>query len=169
MAADLFSLYALDNIGSWMKAWIRDYERAARTVSEENDDIMENGVLPKTPDVADGYVGYTVQQYVTKNTGGHLRSVNAYDRYRRQIPERAESLEQYRAERADDLDLGVVPNMFSMIPLAQAKHAPIADLTTADGVRGAQVNQQARYVKRLNEIGVRLAENLGLPPQRDDE
>jgi cellulose biosynthesis protein BcsQ len=169
MAADLFSLYALDNIGAWMKAWIRDYERAARTIAEENEDILEGGVLPQSPDVADGYVGYTVQQYVTKNTGGHLRSVNAYDRYRKQIPERAESLEVYRAEDADELDLGVVPNMFSMIPLAQAKHAPIADLTTADGVRGAQVNQQGRYVKRLKEIGFRLAENLGFPHQRNDE
>jgi cellulose biosynthesis protein BcsQ len=169
MAADLFSLYALDNIGAWMKAWMRDYERAARAIAEDNDDILEGGVLPRSPGVAEGYVGYTVQQYVTKNTGGHLRSVNAYDRYRKQIPERAESLEDYRAKYAEELDLGVVPNMFSMIPLAQARHAPIADLTPADGVRGAQVNQQGRYVKRLNEIGTRLAENLGLTHSVHDE
>jgi hypothetical protein len=72
------------------------------------------------------------------------------------------TLDAFRASSAADLDLGVVPNMFSMVPLAQAKHAPVADLTPADGVRGAQTSQQARYVERLNEIGERLARNLGL-------
>ena len=162
MAADMFSLYALDNIGAWIKGWLRDYERSARTISEEHDDeFIEHG-LPAAAPIASGYIGYTVQQYVTKNTGGTYRAVNAYDRYRKQIPERAQGLKEYQSSTAKDLDLGLVPNMFSMVPLAQAKHAPIADLTPADGVRGAQVRQHQRYVARLMEIGERLVTNLGI-------
>ncbi|PRY15378.1 ParA family protein [Pseudosporangium ferrugineum] len=162
MSADLFSLYALDNIGTWIKSWVRDYERSAKTIREEHDDDFVEGGLPETLPVASGYLGYTVQQYVTKNTGGQLRAVNAYDRYRRQIPERAQVLAEYQAPSVVDLNIGLVPNMFSMVPLAQAQHAPISDLTPADGVRGAQVSQHKRYVARLREIGQRLAENLGI-------
>lgn len=49
-----------------------------------------------------------------------------------------------------------------MVPLAQACHAPIAALRPADGVRGAQVSQHSRYVERLEEIGARLARNVGV-------
>lgn len=162
MAADLFSLYALDNISTWMKAWARDYTRAINSLEDVNDDLGLTQTVPREPSILSGYSGYTVQQYVTKNTGGKLRAVNAYDRYRKQIPERAMTLAAFRSPSAAELDLGVVPNMFSMVPLAQAKHAPVADLTPSDGVRGAQTSQQARYVERLDEIGERLARNLGL-------
>lgn len=161
MAADLFSLYALDNIGDWIKAWARDYRRGYQSIAEaeiELDDVD----LPDEPSVLSGFVGYTVQQYVTKAMGGASRSVNAYERYRRQIPERAETLTGLAFPKVTEPDLGVVPNMFSMIPLAQAVHAPIRELTTRDGLRGAQVSQQERYVERLEQIASRLMENLGV-------
>lgn len=59
-------------------------------------------------------------------------------------------------------ELGVVPNMFSMIPMAQTAHAPIADLTPADGVRGAQVTQQKRYIEQLTSMFDRLKTNVAL-------
>lgn len=170
-AADLFSLYALDNIGDWMKAWTRDYRRGHVALEDQEEfDLLELG-LSATPEVAQGYLGYTVQQYVTKNTGGRLRSVNAYDRYRRQVPERARSLAymQFHPEADLDLDLGLVPNMFSMVPLAQSVHAPIRELSTTDGLRGAQVTQQKKYVDRLSRIASRLVENTGLIVQDHDK
>jgi cellulose biosynthesis protein BcsQ len=162
MAADLFSLYALDNIGDWIKAWSRDYERGYSSVTQNLDDDMSLSEFPTEPRVAKGFIGYTVQQYVTKAMRGGSRSVNAYERYRRQIPDRAESLKSFSYPSAYDHDLGVVPNMFSMIPLAQAVHAPIRELTTSDGLRGAQVSQQERYAARLEEIAKRLISNIGL-------
>jgi cellulose biosynthesis protein BcsQ len=162
MAADLFSLYALDNISEWISSWTKDYLRGYASLIERQEyDPAEYGIR-STPRTAGAFAGYTVQQYVTKNTGGQLRSVNAYDRYRRQIPDRVEALSGLRADDVIDLDLGLVPNMFSMVPLAQAVHAPISELRTSDGVRGAQVSQQARYAEKLSEIGARVAENIGL-------
>lgn len=163
MAADLFSLYALDNISTWIKGWSRDYNRAVEGLQDIGDetDLLENTLPSKLP-ILSGYVGYTVQQYVTKTAGGNLRAVQSYDRYKNQIPERAINLADFRATTAENLDLGVVPNMFSMIPLAQSKHAPVADLTQSDGLRGSQPSQQSKYVRRLDEIGERLTINLGL-------
>lgn len=162
MAADLFSLYALDNISDWIAAWRRDYERGFVSLVERNEfDPQDYDLTPK-PSVDNAFAGYTVQQYVTKTMAGGYRGVNAYDRYKRQIPERAEALTALRYRAAEEPNLGVVPNMFSMVPLAQAAHAPIWDLTPSDGLRGAQISQQARYSGALEEIARRLMQNIGL-------
>lgn len=162
MAADLFSLYALDNISDWIKSWTKEYLRGYDSLVEGGEAQPEDWGIGQSPRTSTAFAGFTVQQYVTKNMGGKFRTVNAYDRYRRQIPERAEALIEFLAPDVSDLDLGVVPNMFSMVPLAQTAHAPISDLKTSDGLRGAQVSQQARYAEQLEGIAQRLLENLGL-------
>jgi hypothetical protein len=111
------------------------------------------------------YIGYTIQQYVTKASRGELRDLNAYDRYKRQIPAKARRLASVVGSprisgSTGQLDLGIVPHMFAMVPLAQAHHAPIATLTQADGLRGAQFSQQSRYAEQLDEIGHRLFKRL---------
>lgn len=164
MAADLFSLYALDNISEWIRAWTKDYQRGYESVRDRGEIDPEDACLrlTPTPRVSRGWIGYTVQQYVTKAMGGGSRTVNAYEKYRRQVPGRAEALATISYPSARNHNLGVVPNMFSMVPLAQAAHAPIRELTPSDGVRGAQGNQQRRYVQRLEEIAEKLIRNTGL-------
>jgi cellulose biosynthesis protein BcsQ len=160
MAADLFSLYALDNISDWIRAWIRDYYRGYEALSSSSDESLEDFGITSHPRVISAFCGYTVQQYVTKNMGGTYRKVNAYDRYKEQIPERAEALAELVTPGVENLDLGIIPNMFSMIPLAQAAHSPISDLKIKDGLRGAQANQQKRYAEKLEAIAENLIDNL---------
>lgn len=160
VAADLFSLYALENIGDWVSGWIEEYENArSRLASQMN---LENYDVPPQLPVAKGWSGYSVQQYVAKTSGGKIRGVQSYERYRKQIPERASRLQGLAVPTISYSELGIVPNMFSMVPLAQTAHAPIADLRPVDGVRGAQVTQQARYVEQLSEMFGRLTANLAL-------
>lgn len=161
VAPDLFSLYALENIGDWLDGWIteyKDYEGRLQASAEELADYKISSSLP----VARGWAGYSVQQYVAKTTGGKVRGVQAYDRYKKEIPNRAAKLKEFEARSLQTRELGVVPNMFSMIPMAQAAHAPIANLTTDDGVRGAQVTQQKRYDEQLTEMFERLRTNVAL-------
>ena len=169
-AADLFSLYALDNIAKWSQLWGRRYREAIERVQEEfSDDFVEE------VDIADGsntrYLGYTIQQYVSKSSSGTRRSVRSHDYYRDQIPPRAHTLD--KALGGDgashgSLDLGTVPHMFSMVPLAQSRHAPISSLEYADGLRGAQISQQASYAQQLDAIGERLAVALHSRPDDED-
>lgn len=162
MSADLFSLYALDNISEWITAWGRDYTDAVAKVMRDNAGIPALADLPPASGIEEAFVGYTVQQYVTRRSGDEFRSVAAYDQFLTQIPERAELLTRFRAGTVGDPALGIVPNMFSMVPLAQNAHAPIFDLTTKDGVRGAQVSQHRSYSEQLDRIGASLAANAGL-------
>lgn len=161
VAADLFSLYALENIGEWFRSWLREYQtNYARLVEKEAD--LSAFDIPAVPPVGRGWAGYSVQQYVTKTTGGRMRQIEAYDRYRREIPKKASLLDALQVPGLKSKDLGIVPNMFSMVPLAQAAHAPVADLSLQDGLRGAQVGQRDRYAEKLEDMFDKLTENLGL-------
>ncbi|WP_146338723.1 ParA family protein [Nesterenkonia sp. NBAIMH1] len=161
MAADLFSLYALKNIGEWMHRWIAEYTDSMHRALEGNATSQRLRKLPQTPEVQEGYLGYTVQQYMAKKTNGEYRPTVAYDRFKSQIPDHAMALKNISAGEMD-YDLGIVPNMFAMVPLAQAVHAPIRALVPSDGVRGAQNYQKQRYTESLDQIFRRIAENAGL-------
>jgi hypothetical protein len=116
--------------------------------------------LPEELPIRKGFLGYTVQQYVTRASGGERRAVKAYDQHRAQIPQHADRLVELSSYESEDLELGTIPNMFAMIPLAQAVHAPIVSLTTSDGLRGAQVSQQGRYAEQLEEIFNKISTRL---------
>ncbi|ADB50445.1 Cobyrinic acid ac-diamide synthase [Conexibacter woesei DSM 14684] len=151
MAPDLFSLYALENITGWFERWIKEYDGGRVGAQEELEAIGYELKIPDPLPIQHGFVGYTVQQYVSRSSGGEVRQTEAYEQHRREIPKRARSLS--RLSRLDGSpDLGTVPNMFSMIPLAQSCHSPIAGLQKEDGLRGAQISQQQRYVDQLQEV-----------------
>ena len=162
VAADLFSLYALENIGEWIKEWVKEYEDSMSRTREKNPTAKTLLGLPATADLQTGYIGYSIQQYVARKSGGEIRPTAAYDRYKAQIPDRASQLKELSAADATSFELGVVPNMFSMVALAQNSHAPIAALEPRDGVRGAQGYQQARYAEDLNVIFAKIAANMGV-------
>lgn len=161
-SADMFSVFAIDNIRTWIKAWGRKYRNGVELVAENfNDDIRD--AVPG--DIASmrvaRYLGFTIQQYVTKAMqNGERRGTNAYDTYRRQIPKKAAQLAEETGVSGAELDLGVVPYMFAMVPLAQASHSPISTLTSEDGLRGAQFSQQEKYRLQLEEIGNKLLAEL---------
>jgi cellulose biosynthesis protein BcsQ len=161
VAADLFSLYALENIGEWLRSWLEEYRDSYKRLASKEPQTADYDLPAELP-IGHGWAGYSVQQYVAKTTGGKIRQVQAYDRYRNEIPDRAARLDEVQVPALAYKELGVVPNMFSMVPLAQNAHAPIDNLTPADGVRGAQVTQQRRYVEQLNDVFSRLTTNLGL-------
>lgn len=163
MAADLFSLYALDNIATWFHRWLDGYRDARGAAITELEATGYEDLIPAELPIENGFVGYTVQQYVSRASGGNIRRVQAYDQHRDEIPMRAARLVELSAYGAGDLELGTVPNMFSMIPLAQSVHAPITSLTNDDGLRGAQVSQQQRYAVQLTAIFQGIAGRVGHP------
>jgi cellulose biosynthesis protein BcsQ len=159
MAPDLFSLYALDNITFWFQRWLAEYDLGRSQAQEALESIGFANVLPEPLPIRHGFIGYTVQQYVSRASGGEIRQIEAYDKHRRAIPKRAERLTEL-SQLTDNIELGTVPNMFSMIPLAQSRHAPIADLKREDGLRGAQFSQQERYGEQLEAIFATISQRV---------
>jgi hypothetical protein len=60
------------------------------------------------------------------------------------------------------VSLGDVPNLRSLVPLAQSANAPIAGLTAGDGLAGGQYSQQRKYADLIRAVGQRLYENCDL-------
>lgn len=156
--ADLFSLYALENIGTWLFEWATVFEKAAKEFNETN--IFDD--LQSALQIKNGWAGYTVQQYVSRKSSGVVRDIKSYDRYKAQIPDRAKGLEVFKSEHAKKLEIGIVPNMFSMIPMAQTAHSPIFKLEKNDGLRGGQPGQRDKYVEQLDAIFTNILVNTGL-------
>lgn len=156
MAPDLFSLYALENITAWFERWLAEYAHGRNQAQEELQDISYDLELPDPLPIRHGFVGYTIQQYVSRSSGGARRRTESYEQHRREIPARARALSELSGVTGD-VDLGTVPNMFSMIPLAQGCHAPIAGLRKDDGLRGAQISQHERYVEQLDNVFSRIS------------
>jgi hypothetical protein len=159
MAPDLFSLYALDNITTWFERWLTDYQHGRQDAQAELESIGYDFAVPDRLPIQHGFIGYTVQQYVSRSSGGEIRQTEAYEQHRREIPERAEALSELSGIPGS-IDLGTIPNMFSMIPLAQGCHSPISALSKEDGLRGAQISQQQRYVDQLDKVFVKMSRRV---------
>lgn len=158
--AGLFSLYALRNIGKWIKSWNNDYIRSRRQFVDTYSHKDWLQYIPDELGVSRGWLGYTIQQYTTKTDEGKLRKTRAYEHYKSRVPQSTIDLSTFSAPSASPAEIGIVPYMFSMIPLAQSRHAPISSLTFQDGLRGGQGNQKERYQADLEGIFSTLLDRI---------
>lgn len=165
MGCDIFSLIGIENIASWIEQWRRNYDQGYSRCKEDHGDALaryEGEVRPSSASMA-RFVGYTVQQYITKTIRDEKRATGAYEKILAQIPSQiSESLGAVIAEplTAQDVRLGDVPHMFSLVPLAQTAHAPIHSLTAKDGLSGGQYQQQRQYEEFISALAKSLIRNL---------
>lgn len=165
LGADTFSVVALRNIRTWFDSWSSTYVQSLALAKQAFGARVSNYSIQESVKVKQGFVGYTVQQYVTRTKQGVRRPTAAYERILDQIPnEIAATLGPYALPGAElsDLRLGDVPNLYSLIPLSQDVNAPIAALRSSDGLNGGQFAQQKDYESLMHSVGAALARNLGI-------
>lgn len=129
LAADLFSLQGLRNLGPSLRDWQTSWQNLA---------------LPRKPPMIDAPagtmrpLGYVVMQHAVRLD----RPVKAYDRWLRRIPgEFQRSVlgrsEPPATEGVDPYQLASVRHYRSLMPLAQDARKPMFDLRAADGALGS--------------------------------
>ncbi|CAO3355351.1 ParA family protein [Azospirillum palustre] len=165
MGCDIFSLIGIENIANWIDQWRNYYDQAyAQVMSRHEASLQEyGGQVRSTSSVMARFVGYTVQQYITKTIRDEKRATGAYEEILRKIPkEISDSLGPFIAPplSVGDLRLGDVPHMFSLVPLAQTAHTPIHKLTGRDGLSGGQYQQQRQYQEFIGALAESLMRNL---------
>jgi cellulose biosynthesis protein BcsQ len=161
LGADVFSLLGVRNIGDWMADWIQLYERGVTNC--ETAKLQQHEIVTNLP-VKNGYAGYTLQQYIAKSKKGVRRPTATFEKVIRHVPSEIErSLSPYLAPNltTDAAKLGDVPNMYSLIPLAQLANAPLNKLEASDGMVGSQFKQAEDYAAIYKSFASRLAENIG--------
>lgn len=164
MGADIFSVVGIRNIAEWIDNWVSVYATGLTLCSTRHPDALQNFKIDPSGRTSARFVGYTVQQYITKSKQGVRRPTHAFESILNGIPAEVESslgpftLDELAIEA---LRLGDVPNMFSLIPLAQSVNAPIAALQSSDGLAGGQYQQQSNYLHTIQSVSEALARNIG--------
>ena len=132
LAADLFSLQGLQNLGPTLRAWRADWEKRVGNWAQPSFELPAGAMQP---------AGYIVQQHMERLS----RPVKAYDKWAARIPSiyRSSVLdvspENVKPE-ADTFCLARLKHYRSLVPMAQEVRKPIFQLTSADGAIGSHSN-----------------------------
>ncbi len=165
MGCDIFSLIGIENIADWIAQWRNYYDQAYAQVISRHETTLDEYAreVRASSGLMARFVGYTVQQYITKTIREEKRATGAYEAILKKIPSQiATSLGPFVAPRLtiDETRLGDVPHMFSLVPLAQTAHTPIHKLTGREGLSGGQYQQQRQYQEFIGNLTTSLMRNL---------
>lgn len=159
LGADAFSLLGIRNISRWMTSWIEYYRIGLEQSERLNAGALERFSIPRDIPIEHGFIGYTLQQYIAKAKEGERRPTKAYERILSDVPQEVDSfLSSFKQKGSTrSLHLGDVPNLYSLIPLAQSVNAPIIALKARDGLVGSQFNQSAKYKEIIGDLAAEIA------------
>lgn len=172
MGCDIFSLIGIENIAAWLQDWQTLYFQGLDLCRRNYDQEIPKYSIKTSHEQMCKFVGYTVQQYITKTIRDERRATAAYEEILNSIPEKiAQSLNAMTAPnlKSEMLKLGDVPHMFSLVPLAQTAAAPIDLLIKRDGLSGGQYGQQAEYRKFIGALASSLLNNLKVVRERNSD
>ena len=165
MGADIFSILGIRNMAVWMEAWLKLYHNSLAICEERTPGRLAEYSIAADVAIESGYVGYTMQQYITKSKQGVRRPTKAYEAIISSVPDMVyDSLGHFFCPgmAKEDAKLGDVPHLYSLIPLAQSVSAPILRLESSDGLVGAQYQQREEYGEIISTISEEIYEHLEL-------
>ncbi len=168
MGCDVFSIMGIENISKWLTSWLTAYASSLSSYQSYEWDVnlSDYPVKTETKQIA-RFIGYTVQQYITKSIrGGERRPTAAYEKILKNIPGAiSKELGEFVPDNLDknNLRLGDVPNMFSLVPLAQKAISPIHGIESRDGLVGAQFSQKEKYTSFIGALAGSILSNVGMP------
>lgn len=163
MGCDIFSIMGIANISEWLRNWTRVYDRGLGASREQWGTELDDYAIRDFTESPLRFAGYTVQQYVAKSISGERRPTKAYEKILKRIPT---AISRHMAPYVDDsatadaLRLGDVPNMYSLVPLAQDNNVPIHGIESKDGLVGAQYSQKETYAGFVRNLTESILNNI---------
>ncbi|GAA4333800.1 AAA family ATPase [Pigmentiphaga soli] len=156
LAADLFSLQGLKNLGPTLYRWRTEWNKRLENWAAPSFELPAGRMQP---------LGYVVHQHSVRLS----RPVRAYDRWINRIPEefrhsvlREASPPAGLSPATDPLCIATLKHYRSLIPLSQEARKPVFELSVADGAIGshhAAVKEAYRDFERMaDEIISRVPE-----------
>lgn len=159
LAADLYSLQGLKNLGPTVRTWRQQWLRLQDLVSTD----VELPAGDMTP------AGYVVLQHAVRLD----RPVRAYGRWLERIPAvyreavLGETLSGRARERENDEHcLATLRNYRSLMPMAQDARKPMFDLRPADGAIGSHAQLAQTCADEFRGLAQRIADECDLEKPR---
>ncbi|MEM7067016.1 MAG: AAA family ATPase [Cyanobacteria bacterium P01_B01_bin.77] len=140
ISPDLFSIRGTENLGSKLETWRREWDQCNDAWSGEELPIPQG--RPK-------FLGYVVQQHNIRNNaagmtqGWQIFGNRVEQSVRQNIVDRLLPLDQVVVPSDDNYNLGMIPNLHSLIPYAMKARKPVYKCTSQDGLRGAHIRSAA--------------------------
>jgi cellulose biosynthesis protein BcsQ len=167
MGADIFSILGVKNIATWIARWLGLYRNSVQLCEERNPGRLKEYPVTLYPTIAQGYLGYTMQQYIAKSKEGERIPTARYENILKLVPPVIDECLMDFLKPGLNLEqakLGDVPHLYSLIPLGQSNAAPILELRSSDGLVGSQYRQRDDYEKIIRSVCERISANVGLKP-----
>lgn len=165
MGSDIFSILGIRNIQRWLADAIKTYEHGVARCEDLTPGALARYGIPQEPSIRSGFVGYTLNQYLTKSKGGERIPTDRYEEILKKVPQEIDKLNSHFGATSllvNESKLGDVPHMYSLIPLAQTRAAPIGELASRDGIVGSHYKMIENYEVRMREIAMNFIANTGL-------
>lgn len=160
---DIFSLLGIKNIAAWIKKWDWQYINSVKDGVIENPKAFEQYSIIQNTSHKHRFLGYSVQQYVSRQFKSGPRPVKSYDEIMKRIPGVVqESMQDLIGEglNPQEIELGHIPYLYSLVPMAQAAKVPMHALGYADGVIGNQYGQVKEFHTLMSNISEKLLQNV---------
>lgn len=155
MSTDIFSVKAIENIGLSLGTWRKKLNRALDDVSDRTDELEISDPSWKLQ-----FLGYLTQQYLTKTIRGKKQPVRAFEQIMKQMPKEIKKrlVDPFTnvPRPSGAFEIGSIPLLNSLVPLAQSANCPIFDLKSKDGVVGAHFSKVREYGEVIESIGDRF-------------
>lgn len=158
LAADLFSLQGLRNLGPTLTKWRAGWEDRVHRIGDAVGDLPTGRAVP---------VGYIALQHQERLS----RPIQAYVSWLERIPReyREYLLEESNFDspppiRNDDQCLALLRHYKSLIPLAQEARKPVFKLKSADGAIGSHATAVARAYDDFRSLAEKILASIGIEP-----
>lgn len=163
MGCDIFSIIGIRNIAHWLARWIDEYIGGVASCNKRHPGKIAEFKLQEELKISQGFIGYTLQQYITKSKEGIKRPTKAFEAILQQVPREIES--SFKGLYAhglttESLKLGDIPQLYSLIPLSQISNVPIFDMSASNGLVGSQFKQKKDYTALLKQISESIINNI---------
>jgi cellulose biosynthesis protein BcsQ len=156
LAADLFSLQGLENLGPTLRDWRKGWTKRINEAPKGSDISMPSGSM--TP------MGYIIMQHGFREG----RPVKAYVRWLKRIPTvyRSAVLGEDSSARpeldSDPYALAQLKHYRSLMPLAMEAHKAMFQLRPGDGAIGAHVEAVRKCYEDFLDLAKKIATPLGI-------
>lgn len=152
MSIDIFSIWAIKNIGEALRVWQTELQNGLRMA----EDPAELGDW-KTRRSRLTFLGYVTQQHKEKSEGGNPRVVEAYNTIRARLPAAVkEHFSTLYPPKGFEPHLGDIKHLASLAPKSQTLHTPMITVN----LRGSYTTTRKQARQIYNDLAVRFAENL---------
>lgn len=154
LAADLFSLQGLRNLGPALRNWRQDWKKRLDSWINPSFLLPRGNMQP---------VGYIIQQHGVRLD----RPVKAYDKWVSRIPEEYAKMLMEKEDTSpatclspeeDAHCLSAIRHYRSLVPMAQEVHKPIFKLTSADGAIGGHSTAATNAYSDYRELAKKISD-----------